>query len=300
MFDIVTSENEIKKCQHIFAENIKEKLKEQGDFTIGYPGGDKNSHFYYNSEIWFSTSQAKNSKKFLNQFGLSKNLKKKGSNNITVQINIPINGIDKKVAGIYALNKKNNELYIFHRGKVGGGRKGIGKKAFLNWSQSNLTNVYNLNFLDQAILIGKLSDKNLTSKLSKFIKKVAKFKEVVELDDVCDAIFLSDDELKERISATDLKKSHDKNTTTFNRNIYISEYVKRRAKGICQLCNNPAPFIGRDGKPFLESHHIEWLSNGGDDSTQNTVAICPNCHRKMHNICLAKDVKKLKAAVSIS
>ncbi|WP_296863638.1 HNH endonuclease [Thermosyntropha sp.] len=28
--------------------------------------------------------------------------------------------------------------------------------------------------------------------------------------------------------------------------------------------------------------HIEWLSRGGTDTIDNTVALCPNCHRKMH------------------
>ncbi|WP_258000386.1 HNH endonuclease [Pseudomonas aeruginosa] len=31
-----------------------------------------------------------------------------------------------------------------------------------------------------------------------------------------------------------------------------------------------------------ETHHIEWLANGGEDTVENTVALCPNCHRKMH------------------
>jgi len=27
---------------------------------------------------------------------------------------------------------------------------------------------------------------------------------------------------------------------------------------------------------------------------QNTVALCPNCHRKMHNLNLVKDIELLK------
>ena len=82
-------------------------------------------------------------------------------------------------------------------------------------------------------------------------------------------------------------------TTTYMRDRYVSEYAKQRANGICQLCNFPAPFIDRDGKPYLESHHIIWLADGGEDSISNTVALCPNCHRKMHALNLDEDVKKL-------
>ena len=59
------------------------------------------------------------------------------------------------------------------------------------------------------------------------------------------------------------------------------------------LC--PAPFIDKNGVPFLETHHIKWLSEGGDDSIQNTVALCPNCHRKMHSLNRKADINKLTA-----
>ena len=38
----------------------------------------------------------------------------------------------------------------------------------------------------------------------------------------------------------------------------------------------------KKGVPYLETHHIIWLSKGEEDSVHNTVALCPNCHRKMH------------------
>ena len=62
----------------------------------------------------------------------------------------------------------------------------------------------------------------------------------------------------------------------------ISEYIKRKANGVCQLCKKKDPFLNQKGVPYLETHHIIWLSKGGEDSIQNTVALCPNCHRKMH------------------
>jgi 5-methylcytosine-specific restriction protein A len=71
-------------------------------------------------------------------------------------------------------------------------------------------------------------------------------------------------------------------TTQYDRNPAIAEYAKRRSNGICQLCQQPAPFLRADGTPYLEAHHIIWLAKGGGDTNENTVALCPNCHRKMH------------------
>jgi 5-methylcytosine-specific restriction endonuclease McrA len=78
------------------------------------------------------------------------------------------------------------------------------------------------------------------------------------------------------------------------RNIYVKQYSKTVSKGICQLCDKEAPFIDYNGEPFLEVHHIEWLSKGGKDSIDNVVALCPNCHRKMHILDDENDVLKLK------
>lgn len=82
-------------------------------------------------------------------------------------------------------------------------------------------------------------------------------------------------------------------TTTYARSVEVVKLTKERAKGICELCGQSAPFIDRKGQPYLETHHVVWLSHGGKDSTDNTVALCPNCHTKIHVLNDPKDVEKL-------
>ena len=87
-------------------------------------------------------------------------------------------------------------------------------------------------------------------------------------------------------------------TKVFNRDPIIAAYVKKRANGHCQLCGMKAPFIDQNGEPYLECHHLEWLSKGGMDSVKNCVALCPNCHRKMHYLNDQNDIIFLKASIS--
>jgi len=69
----------------------------------------------------------------------------------------------------------------------------------------------------------------------------------------------------------------------FRRNSDVIAEVRYRANGICEKCNNPAPFIkASDGKPYLEIHHKQPLSQEGDDTVDNAMAVCPNCHRELH------------------
>ena len=71
-------------------------------------------------------------------------------------------------------------------------------------------------------------------------------------------------------------------TTVYHRDEYLKEAVKRIADGKCQLCGKDAPFIDNNGEPYLEEHHVKRLADGGSDTIDNVVAICPNCHRKIH------------------
>ena len=80
----------------------------------------------------------------------------------------------------------------------------------------------------------------------------------------------------------------------YSRNPRVSEVAHRRANGICQLCDQPAPFNDRYGEPFLETHHIIPLAEDGPDSIENVAALCPNCHRKMHVLNVPEDVATLK------
>jgi len=102
------------------------------------------------------------------------------------------------------------------------------------------------------------------------------------------------DELKSRASKSQSKPgSRVATTTTYQRDPNVVNYTLKRANGVCELCEQPAPFIKRNGEPYLEVHHVEQLSNGGNDTIENAVALCPNCHRKMHSLGLKSDLTKL-------
>ncbi|HEY1092364.1 MAG TPA: HNH endonuclease signature motif containing protein [Burkholderiaceae bacterium] len=69
----------------------------------------------------------------------------------------------------------------------------------------------------------------------------------------------------------------------FERNPDVVAEALFRAEGQCGRCEADAPFLRRkDRTPYLEVHHVIQLSEGGEDTIENAIALCPNCHRELH------------------
>ena len=107
---------------------------------------------------------------------------------------------------------------------------------------------------------------------------------------------LSDDELLEQAKMIHNGPAHVYTSVTQQRqrDPRLVLAAKRRANGICQLCGKMLDFNDRQGKPYLEVHHIIPLSENGPDELSNMVALCPNCHRRMHILNAAEDKAKLE------
>ena len=101
--------------------------------------------------------------------------------------------------------------------------------------------------------------------------------------------------LKDDLKAFDGRhvKTHMTEVEVKERSTLVAEIVKERAAGVCQLCNKPAPFFNKKGEAYLECHHVIWIARGGADEVYNAVALCPNCHRKMHILDEKSDVDYL-------
>ena len=109
-----------------------------------------------------------------------------------------------------------------------------------------------------------------------------------------DARRLTNEEIEEKAHQFGRKTTgiREARVNQYQRNPYVAEHAKRRANGRCELCRNLAPFLDGD-RPYLETHHIKLLARGGPDTIENTAALCPNCHRRMHVLDDPDDVSKL-------
>ncbi|WP_052730626.1 HNH endonuclease [Serratia liquefaciens] len=82
---------------------------------------------------------------------------------------------------------------------------------------------------------------------------------------------------------TGQRKESDSKNSWFKRSEDVKKYVLQRANGICESCEQPAPFKKKNGEPYLEPHHTKRLADEGPDHPQWVGAICPTCHRRIHS-----------------
>ena len=199
------------------------------------------------------------------------------------------------MAGLFADDDKTGHTVLLHRGRIGGGREGIGKTSFMEWYSGKQVKFFDPSHDDgeeSAVLVADLESSEFLIQLEAFVDAVHRFKTTRRADDPTG---MSDTELTRKATAAPTKpKSSTTASVVYERNRDVAEYAKRRAADKCELCRMPAPFTNASNEPYLESHHIVWLAHGGPDSIENTVALCPNCHRKMHIVNDEKDIKKLK------
>ncbi|OYR58516.1 hypothetical protein DJ83_14830 [Halorubrum ezzemoulense] len=97
------------------------------------------------------------------------------------------------------------------------------------------------------------------------------------------------DDLRKKAVDDAVEKVPKKNTSTnqstqqYNRSKAVKDYVKARADGQCEACEESAPFTSKTGDPYLHAHHVHELSDGGSDTPDTVIALCPNCHHRVHH-----------------
>jgi 5-methylcytosine-specific restriction endonuclease McrA len=92
-------------------------------------------------------------------------------------------------------------------------------------------------------------------------------------------------ERKKRLESrtTLVPETYETISIVYRRNPDVIAEVLVRANGVCEKCEMPAPFKRvSNGTPYLEVHHKIRLADEGEDTVDNSIAVCPNCHRELH------------------
>jgi len=181
MFQLIESKEEIAKAQRRLEATMRREFKRRVIKDIGYPGGSKrHAKVFTNGHHWYVSFDAdahvRNPCR-LNWFGLFREDTGLG---ITVEINTPYEGRTDQVAGFFARDTDTAKVYLMHSGRVGGGTKGVGKAAFLAWSEQRLLDsVDSTGKVRGGVLVMPIDGVSASRSASRYIETIASFKRAV-------------------------------------------------------------------------------------------------------------------------
>jgi hypothetical protein len=175
MLKVISDQSTIKKCCRHFLRQFKPFIDEKIKVKLGHQGASLPAKILWSKKlgIWLS-SRAVNEVRYWNAFGAGK---PRPGNVVPIitEINFPFNGIDRKTGGAFARDSWGN-VFVVHRGKIGGGKKGVGKSFFENNYRGVWSFMEDGNDVTQVAVIGALNSPHLAWQTAHFVKKVEMLK----------------------------------------------------------------------------------------------------------------------------
>ncbi len=98
--------------------------------------------------------------------------------NIAVEVNPPHSSTDGRIAGAFAWSPAGN-IHLCHNGRIGGGRRGVGKAAFFNHYRGELTSLAHRDRLVDVVDLGPIDSPDLASRLAWFAGEVLRIKALI-------------------------------------------------------------------------------------------------------------------------
>jgi hypothetical protein len=192
MFVQLQSRKEIAEAQHTLETTIRRAFSRSVVKHIGHPGGwEDNAKLATDGHYWFWSKNYRGrevaNRRRLNWFGT---VGKSTGVSITVEINTSYVGPNDQVAGFFARNEATGAVYLVHSGRVGGGKKGVGKDAFRAWLGEPLVEALDsLGRCRDGLLVMPIEAAGATRSLVHYIDQVSRFKRAVRDGEVQTADF---------------------------------------------------------------------------------------------------------------
>ena len=168
---------EIDKAYAIFSESVTTG-GQKVECVVGYQGGSETATLTWHPDkgFWALLEPDRIENRFWCAFGTASPVEN-ALVSITCEINPPRSGCNRQCAGLF-ISDSAGAIHLAHSGKVGGGRAGVGKSAFLG--SRNKNDLVPVRFPDEKeteyVVIGRIDDDDFLAELAAFVYAVEEFK----------------------------------------------------------------------------------------------------------------------------
>lgn len=175
MLKVITDQTAIKKYAGQFNKKFKPFVDEEIKVKLGHQGASFPAKVLWSKElsIW-KFSQTVKGVRYWNAFGIGKP-GTTGVLSIASEINFPWAHIDRKTGGAFAEDHWNN-VFVIHRGKIGGGKKGVGKSLFEHTYRGVWSSMEDGDCVSEVAVIGNLKSDRFALQAAQFVRKIEMMK----------------------------------------------------------------------------------------------------------------------------
>lgn len=170
----------ITRCQRLFVRRFKSFITDKIPVKIGHQGASFAAKVFWAEQLgmWMVSPKAEEGR-YGHLFGLGRPVPS-GHVPIACEINFPAQGVDRKIGAAFARDHQGR-IYVVHRGKIGGGQKGIGKTLFENRYRGVWTDLEDDDTTVTVAVVGDLNSVRFPRQVAQFVQKVMKIKEEAAL-----------------------------------------------------------------------------------------------------------------------
>jgi hypothetical protein len=171
MLKVIADQLAIKKHVRQFAKKFKPFIDEKIKVKLGHQGASFPAKVLWSKRlgIWLFAHAIKDVR-YWNAFGMGKP-EPDELVSITAEINFPWSGVDRKTGGTFARDAWGN-VFVIHRGKIGGGKKGVGKSLFEHNYRGVWAFMEDGDGISQVAVIGALQSPRIALQIAQFVKKI--------------------------------------------------------------------------------------------------------------------------------
>jgi|SRR3972149_4525489 len=198
MLKVLNKKHDIDNAQKIFLKHFFNIVDKEINVTIGYPGGNFKSKISWLAKLGIWVCSFKRSGRHINLFGIGE--PEEGDMiPITCEINFPVSGINRRIGGAF-LTDSTGDIFVAHRGKIGGGKKGIGKLLFEDQYRGRWENVEDNGFETEVALISALKSPRFVNQVRQFVFEVNRIKSLSSIPSLQPISPVDSDEFKKEFS----------------------------------------------------------------------------------------------------
>jgi HNH endonuclease len=215
---------------------------------------------------------------------------------ITCEANIPKSGPNGRIAG--AFYRSGKHVYLCHDGHVGGGRKGIGKKAFLDWYFEKHNDVSQADVSQEhPIVVGEVSSQQFLSSVEEFVFDVEQFKSEVK------GTLNVDQQMERDAKNAENEGEFDARGVQRDRERTLREINLRRGQPkfrgkVLRAYYSKCAISGYDCADALEAAHIKPYWNEDSNHVQNGILLRCDLHTLFDLGKIGVDPRTFKVVVS--